>query len=353
MRSHLSIFFVLLIVPLAKGASPHAEWPPKNLRETGLYADWATKTVTADAIPFSPQYPLWSDGAAKARWIQLPRGAWIEASDPDVWKFPVGTRFWKEFTFQQRKVETRFIELTPDGWQYAAYEWADDDSEATLVGDRGALSRAVVRGTLRHIIPSRTDCRSCHEGSPSRILGFSALQLSAERDPNAPHAEALPPGAATLRTLVERGLLRGLPAHLTDGAPRIAAGTATARAAIGYLHGNCGNCHSASGELANLAFSLHYPVGEPPSRHAPALLTSVGRRSTFVPIAWEAPAERVRIGDPDRSVLAARLASRNPVVQMPPVGTRIVDEAALALIRRWIAEDQAIKSLAETSKEER
>ena len=353
MRSRLPILFVLLIVPLAIGAGPRAEWPPQTLRDTGLYADWSRKTVNADAMPFSPQYPLWSDGAGKARWVQLPRGAWIDAADPDVWKFPVGTRFWKEFTFQQRKVETRFIELTSGGWQYATYEWAQDEGEATLVGERGSLSRAVVRGTLQHIIPSRTDCRSCHEGSPSRILGFSALQLSADRDPNAPHAEPLPAGAVTLRTLVERGLVRGLPRHLTDGAPRIAAATPTARAAIGYLHGNCGNCHTAAGELANLAFSLHYPVGEPPSRHAPVLLTSVGRQSTFVPSTWEAPVERVRVGDPDRSVLAARVASRNPVAQMPPVGSRIVDNVALALIRKWIADDPAIKSLADTPKEEK
>jgi hypothetical protein len=36
------------------------------------------------------------------------------------------------------------------------------------------------------------------------------------------------------------------------------------------------------------------------------------------------------------------MASRNPLVQMPPLGTRIVDEDAVRLIRRWIAEDLAV-----------
>jgi mono/diheme cytochrome c family protein len=44
-------------------------------------------------------------------------------------------------------------------------------------------------------------------------------------------------------------------------------------------------------------------------------------------------------GDPDRSVLALRMASRNPVAAMPPLGSRIVDDEAVALIRRWIAEE--------------
>ena len=352
MRSRLFIVLAFVAAPLAIGAGVRPDWPPPSLRDAGLYADWAAKTVAADAIRFSPQYPLWTDGAVKTRWMQLPPGTWIDASDPDVWRFPVGTRFWKEFTFE-RKTETRLIEHTRDGWQYAAYEWADDESDAILVGDRGTVSKAVVRGTLRHIIPSRTDCRSCHEGSPSRILGFSALQLSADRDPNAPHAEPLPAGGVTLRTLVERGLVRGLPAHLADGAPRIAARTPTARAALGYLHGNCANCHTLSGELASLAFSLQYPVAAPAAPHPPAVLTTIGRPSTFVPGSWEAPAERVRRGDPDRSVLVARLASRNPVLQMPPVGSRVVDEAALALIRKWIAEDPVILSFGHTSKEEK
>ena len=71
----------------------------------------------------------------------------------------------------------------------------------------------------------------------------------------------------------------------------------------------------------------------------PAMSTTIGKISKFVPSHWEAPGDRVRAGDPDRSVLAFRMESRNPVSQMPPVGSRLVDEEAVALIRKWIAED--------------
>jgi hypothetical protein len=33
------------------------------------------------------------------------------------------------------------------------------------------------------------------------------------------------------------------------------------------------------------------------------------------------------------------MATRNPLVQMPPLGSRLVDDEAVDLIRRWIAED--------------
>ena len=46
---------------------------PQRLADTGLYVAGGT-TIRPDVLPFSPQYPLWSDGAAKRRWIWLPPG---------------------------------------------------------------------------------------------------------------------------------------------------------------------------------------------------------------------------------------------------------------------------------------
>jgi hypothetical protein len=329
---------VLLGLPFATGGESPAPWPPERLRDTGLYEDWDSKTVSRDHLPFSPQYPLWTDGALKSRWVHLPADSWIDASNPDVWEFPVGTRLWKEFRFA-RRAETRFIERTPAGWQYATYAWTDDESDARLAPDRGIRRSVEIRDGVRHAIPSRADCRACHEGGPARVLGLSALQLSPDRDPNAPHAEPLPDGAVDLRTLVGRGLVRGLPPRFVDTPPRIQAASATERAALGYLHGNCSNCHTGAGELASLDFSLHYPLDAPAGQAPPALLTTLGRPSKFRPGAWTAPADRLRPGDPDTSVLVARMSSRNPVLQMPPLGTRVVDEDAVRLIRQWIAED--------------
>jgi mono/diheme cytochrome c family protein len=348
----LPVLAILLAVPIVTRGQAATTWPPPTLRETGLYADWAAKTIAAGNLPFSPQYPLWSDGAVKSRWMHIPKGRFIDGSNPDVWKFPVGTRLWKEFRFGGR-VETRFMELTRTGWQFAAYVWNDDESEAVLAPDAGIKQSVPIRDGIRHAIPSRIDCRACHEAGEVRVLGVTALQLSPDRDPNAPHAEPPPEGAVDLPTLVARGLVRGLPARVTTTPPRIVAATPTARAALGYLHGNCGGCHTGTGELRSLAFGLNYTLDRKAGEAPAALLTAVGRPSRYkVPAAADA-VERVCAGQPDKSVLVARMSSRHPLVQMPPLGSRIVDDQAVTLIRRWIAEDLGSPEPTATTAKER
>jgi hypothetical protein len=331
-------FVATAVLSVALGGQAPAAWPPPTLRDTGLYSDWATRTVAADNLPFSPQYPLWTDGARKSRWLNLPKGTFIDGSNPDAWVFPVGTRVWKEFRFA-RRAETRFIERTRDGWRYASYAWNDDETEATLVPEGGMRYSVLIRDGVRHGIPSRADCRACHEAGPVRLLGVSALQLSPDRDPNALHTEPPPPAAIDLTTLVSRGLLRGTPALVLNPPPRVRAASPIERAALGYLHSNCGSCHVGTGELRSLAFALNYTLNRPPGEPAPAIATSIGQPSHFRVPGADDVRERIRRSDPERSVLVARMATRNPLVQMPPLGTRIVDEEAVSLIRRWIAED--------------
>src|SRR5262245_14213021 len=53
---------------------------PARLSQTGLYSDIATRTIAPENLSFSPQYPLWTDGASKRRWIRLPAGSSIDAT---------------------------------------------------------------------------------------------------------------------------------------------------------------------------------------------------------------------------------------------------------------------------------
>ena len=122
----------LLWAALAAAAPDGGAWPPRELTDTGLYSDGARFTVPPENRPFAPQYPLWSDGAAKRRWVRLPKGRAIDARDPDRWVFPAGTRFWKEFSFRGRKVETRYLEKLAAGrWVYATYAWNEAQTAAT------------------------------------------------------------------------------------------------------------------------------------------------------------------------------------------------------------------------------
>jgi mono/diheme cytochrome c family protein len=324
----------VLVTALAAACAdgPPAE-PPPQLADTGLYADFRTRTLAPGVLPFSPQYPLWTDGAAKRRWIALPEGTAIDARDVDHWEFPIGTRLWKEFAFD-RPVETRFMERRADGsWSYAAYVWSADGERAVRAPDAGVRNVCATADGQGHDVPSAADCRLCHEGTSTPVLGFSALQLSSDRDPHAPHAPASRVDDVTLASLVATGRLANLAATWQRTPPRIAARTPQERAALGYLHGNCSSCHNAAGPLQRLNLRFDYPLAG--AAAAPAITTTLGVASRFV---HPQATARVEPGAPERSVVFHRLAATDALTQMPPFGRHLADREALTCIERWIAD---------------
>jgi hypothetical protein len=335
-NSARAVLIAAALAPLPAAAALAGSAPP-TLHDTGLYVDADGLTVDPKHIEFAPQYPLWTDGATKRRWLSLPPGSVIDGSDPEAWVFPAGTRLWKEFSFGGRRIETRFMERQADGsWRYAAYTWSADGRDAALTPTRGQRNAYPLGGGRTHTIPGVSDCKVCHQGGRSEVLGFSALQLSRDRDPGALHAAVRPGSPVDLDTMIENGLLVGLPASVTQTPPRIATVSPMERAALGYLHGNCGHCHNDQGSLKNLGLFLRQVSG---AAGQPAVATTVDQ-----PMKKPAPGQsgdavlRIEPGRPDRSALLQRMASRYPALQMPPLGTALVDEAAVELLRRWIHE---------------
>ena len=307
---------------------------PQRLSETGLFEP-GTATPRAGVLAFAPQYPLWSDGSRKRRWIALPPGSAIDAAQIDAWEFPVGTKLWKEFGFE-RTIETRYIERLTDGsWRFATYVWNAAGTEAVLAPDDGVVIDAPAAPGGRYTVPSRNDCLACHEGAAVPVLGFSALQLSADRDPLAPHADA--PGTALpdLRSLAASGWLRNLPPAALAVPPRIVAPSPTARAALGYLHGNCGHCHNAAGALSGVELVLAQQA-DPAARSSDGVLQSLLGHSSRFRAHGSASAQRIAAGRNGESVVTLRMKSQNPLARMPPLGVQVVDTAGVALIERWI-----------------
>lgn len=326
---------ILAAAIVAASAQSVAEPPalPQRLADTGLYAPGSVTKVRPANLPFTPQYPLWSDGATKRRWLHIPTGKWIDGSRPDEWNFPIGTKLWKEFS-QGRRVETRMIERLEDGsWRFAAYVWNEQGTEATLAPEAGIPAlpvRAAPGG--RYTIPGEADCRACHEGAAVPVLGVSALQLSSDRDALAPHAEGGNAGDLDLGGLVARGWLRNLPAPLMQEAPRIEADTPVARAALGYLHANCGHCHNDNGSPPPVELVL----AQSASGGAGKVLRSLLAAGTRYRTRGTHASRSLEPGKPEESMLVARMRSRNPQTQMPPLGTHVADTQALELIERWI-----------------
>jgi cytochrome c553 len=313
-------------------ALPHL---PARLADTGLYADGHVDRIAAGVRAFSPQYPLWSDGAAKRRWMWLPPGTSIDGTRLHDWAFPVGTRFWKEFSIAGRRVETRLLWQVARGrWVTASYAWNADGTDATLVPADGLAAVADLGHGRQHAIPSRTDCLACH-GAPGRTrpLGFTALQLSGDRDPLAIHGEPLPEGALSLESLVADGLLT-LAGSSPVPRPRIVTSDPGTRAVLGYLAANCGGCHGRDGDVPAVT----------PFLRTEQLVTdgdAVARAMTERLTTWQVPGhdEGTKLIDPlvpQASALLARMKSRRPSSQMPPLGTVVRDDDAVAALQGWI-----------------
>ncbi|HVE88281.1 MAG TPA: hypothetical protein VNA44_01165 [Burkholderiaceae bacterium] len=308
---------------------------PQRLSDTGLYVADSIR-VRTDNIAFAPQYPLWSDGTSKRRWIYLPPGAAIDASRVDEWEFPIGTRLWKEFSYD-RRVETRYIERVADGsWRFAAYVWNKEGTNAVLAPEDGAALPVSAAPGGRYVVPSRNDCLACHEGPSVPVLGFSALQASPDRDPLAPHAEPARNDHANLANLVTSGRLRNLPPRFIKQPPRIVATSPTARAALGYLHGNCGHCHNDAGALTGLELVLAQEAENAERSSQRTMQLLLGHSSRFRPQGAD-NAQRVA-RDGGTHMLTLRMKTNNPLARMPPLGVQQVDAEGVALIERWIAQ---------------
>lgn len=322
------------------GPSSPPPTPTELLSTTGLYTDIARKQVDPRNLPWQPQYPLWSDGSAKERWIRIPDGQRIDTSNMDRWVFPVGTKFYKEFSFAGRRVETRIMEKVSgaasiDGWTFKAFQWRSDESDAVLVPTAGVPNAAPTTFGTTHDIPSLEQCRACHTRGGDAVNGFDALQLSDDRDPLAVDAARLEPGDVTMSELVRRGLVTNAPA----GDVRIASSTPAGRWAMGFLHGNCNNCHNPQAPAAQAGMDFRHTVNATREADEPAYRTAVNQLTTvFAMPNAQLGVNSFRIlgGSPEQSAVLFRLSSRGGFNQMPPFASKVADAESVGLITDWI-----------------
>ena len=290
-------------------AGPPLPPPPATLSMAGLFASGVVGPYAAGVLAYDVRYPLWTDGVEKRRHLVLPPGTSIDTRDPDQWAFPEGTRVFKEFIVAGTNVETRLLWKsgpTVADWVYVAYRYRDDGTDADPIPD-GEMN---ARGTA-HDVPAASDCRNCHRGGGDFVLGLGAMQID----------------RVTFDAWTSGG---ALPAATVWAEPP---GNDVERAALGYLHGNCGHCHGPVHPLASRRpLRLRLPVSVTDPALAPAWLTGAnapashvigGTTSILVP------------GDPSASQLVVRMGLRDELA-MPPVGTEVVDDPAVAAVSAWI-----------------
>ena len=321
-----------------------ADRVPRKLSETCLYADISQFRISAELVQFTPNYPLWTDGAEKSRWIYLPPGSQIDSSDPDHWVFPKGTLFFKEFgktvakdlySTKTIKVETRLLAKINEGsgvdaWIRVAYAWNHEQWDAVI-----SSGYENVLGT-NHDIPTEEQCIQCHQGNADMILGFDALQLSGEAIPY--NVNALPPKGQRRWTL-EKLQAAGRLTHPFATQPVIP-GPSAAKNALGYLHANCGHCHNPLGEAFKQDVKhlvLRHDLAAATLEDTAVYQTAVNQRTrnfTRAPyIVKGAQDDELAI---NQSAMFIRMNSLLPKNRMPLLGTKEIDYAGIDHIHRWI-----------------
>ena len=261
---------------------------------------------------YEPAWELWTNGAGKDRSVRLPEGGVIGTENRQDWVFPEGTLFTKTFTYRTAEspdiplpLETRVILRIDGRWETAVYRWREDRTDADLLpGDaRVPVPITLVDGTaFTHLIPSRTDCQTCHAPRPSFVLGFSELQLNHNR-------------AGETTSQLDRFAAAGFFDRPVPEAPAtiLAPDEATGQV-MGYVHANCAHCHHAGWPGARVDLS-----------HGTFLGNTINRLATngdtlVVP------------GDPEASYLFQRFASGS----MPLLGVQRLDVSTRERLRDWI-----------------
>ncbi len=243
------------IVPLT---TPPASPFPQTISASGCRAPGNPTQPAAGVIPYNVNVELWSDGAAKNRWMGVPDGRTIDILPDGDWSFPIGTILMKDFSVQGVLTETRlFIRHNDGGWAGYSYQWNAQGTDANLLP---GSATAVVGGQTWNF-PSRTQCLSCHTAIAGSSLGPTTAQMN---------GDFLYPStgitANQLTTLSTIGMFTapGLPGP-PNTLPILPGPNQTNQPlnlrARGYLQANCAHCHAPGGPT-QAAMDLRFGVSE-------------------------------------------------------------------------------------------
>ncbi|HXI70310.1 MAG TPA: LamG-like jellyroll fold domain-containing protein [Verrucomicrobiae bacterium] len=319
--------------------------PPALLSQVGAFTNLATLAPAPGLIPYDVNAPLWSDGAAKQRWMAVPSDGTNDSAAEKItfsatseWLFPAGTVFVKQFDLPVnennpaivKRLETRFLVRAQNGGVYGVtYKWRPDGSDADLLltGDSADYNITTTSNTVRTqhwSFPSRLDCLTCHNANAHGVLGLKTHQLNGD--------VTYPQTGRTdnqLRTLGHLGMFTSefheaqIGNYLKSCNPTNTSQPLVTRVRS-YIDANCAHCHRPGGQRANFDARYVTPLEQQNLIYG-AVLDAVN-----------GPEDRVvRPQDVLHSMMHNR-ASRVGALQMPPLAKNVVDTKAVQLFADWI-----------------
>jgi mono/diheme cytochrome c family protein len=320
---------------------------PLLLSETGAYADTPGRIAASGLIPYVPNTPLWSDGAAKSRYLALPNNGGVITPSEQIgfastgqWTFPSGTVFVKNFdlvvnatnpSVPLRRLETRLLVRDTNGAVYGVtYKWRADNSDADLL--TGSMTEAILVTNGAGVVtqdwyyPSPADCLTCHTPVAGYVLGVNSRQLNG--------ANTYPATGVTdnqLRAMNRLGLFNPafneaaiatyeyLSSVTNPAAPLV-------QRARSYLDANCAQCHQPGGTGPTFDARYDTPLASQNIINTPAVKGNLGY-------------DNVDIVTPDdvwRSSLYLRMDTTNSTIKMPPLARNLIDTNAAPVLAAWI-----------------
>ncbi len=340
--------FVLLYTLFAQGCSSTSGEQPKEPANTGFHfkdklSDYGffagdLKQLKPQAALFHYELatPLFTDYAAKDRFILLPKGQAAKYSGAGLPEFPDSTIIIKNFAYineQHEKVmiETRMLVKDPADhkWKVMDYLWNQEQTDAvkhitgakipiTLLDDEGNKISTVYQ------VPNTNDCKRCHVssgiltpiGPKARNLNFVA---TGDSENQLQHWASLG-GITSLPALTE---IAALPNWKDDKHFTL---DQRARA---YIDVNCAHCHNATGDASNTGLYLEYEQTD--ESHLGILKEPVSAGGGAGGMNYD-----IIPGDAQHSIFAYRMNSAEPGTAMPELARTIIHKEGVKLIIDWI-----------------
>ena len=288
-------------------------------------------------VPYDLNTPLFSDYAAKYRFVWMPPGTSAQYREDGPFEFPVGTVLAKTFAFpvdgqgSEKLIETRLLVHAKNGWVGLPYIWNEQQDEAILqmVPDPVAVKYTDKTGRRRdftYVIPNANECHECHDNNKMMLpIGPKARNLNKDYTYEEGQENQLSHWARI-------GYLQGMPRD--KALPQVArwddANSETVEQRVrAYLDNNCAHCHQPGGQAGYTGVDFRVTrngIAQLGLCESPNSAGQVGAlRYDLVP------------GRPDQSIIIYRLESTAPKVSMPPLSRDVVHEEGVKLLRQWIA----------------
>lgn len=300
----------------------------------------AIKSLSPNArvIPYKPISSLFSDYALKKRFIWMPEDVTGSYNgDGEPLDFPTGTVLIKNFYYENvlpsnttQLIETRLLYKTEEGYKFAEYFWNDDQTEAFLdVAGDGAYKDIswIQNGMQRNItyrMPAGSECFTCHKSNALNApIGLKPQSLNSNYN--------YPEGTENqLTKLTNVGYLENnLPEEIVTVIDYVDQSQPLDLRVRSYLDINCASCHQDEGHCNYRSMRFAFDENELLENRG----VCIDPDDSFPELEHQ---KIIKPGDPENSVLFARLSTNAQNRKMPLLGRNSIHEEGLELLEEWI-----------------